>query len=965
MKEIPRWAKWALTLAGMTALIGLGFTVRLWLPWLLPFLDNQGERWQSLASLVQVIMWGIGGGFLIWRIWFGREGETHARTTAHIDTGGGSSADDVTITNGNFVGRDAITHIYHTYQSGPGDAALSEEAFRRILLDYLGWVQRAYAQARLYGLESLRPTAGRPVRNLTQVFVPLSLRRFTPPARRQIEELARDFSGDPLAENRAYIALVAQQKEAGERVELAALLTTDPRLAIIGGAGSGKSTLLSYLAFCLADHAQNGSELPFTLPAERTAPVPLLIPLRYYRQYRDECQNARGRSLDHPRSGTLAGFVPWYLKRRSPALELSEDFFDRLLLGGGCLIMLDGLDEIVDSTERGQIRTKVEQLAQDIYPGNLFVVTAREAGYRENAVFGDDFVRLDVQPLTADEIHALVHNWCGLIYGAEAATQTDEIVRAIEEINQRYRQQNLPPLIDTPLMTTMVISVKWGETELPRERAKLYEAAVKVILQAQYLSEDESREALINWGGPWEEQQIWLSHLALAMHSRGRGSATQTAEGIRAILAEKLSPAQLDTFVAAVRLRGGVLEERGELFQFLHLTFQEFLAARLLAKERKASWPILRQYVGDAWWREVFLLHYGFAKTDYAPYAEAFLNWLSAIPGSDPATRLAGLELAAAAVLEIERLDPELRRRQAQRLADFLFTDHTHAHTDPQQRLAASRTLDRLGDPRPGVGLRPDGMPDIDWVKIPETDAQGRRDFIYQDGKRDREPTFWMARYPITYAQFQAFVAAEDGLRNGRWWQGLAQSDNDDLAEQAFKFWNHPRERVTWYQALAFCRWLSEQAMDDPSLLPPEAQNGNWRITLPTEWQWEKAARGHDGLIYPWGPEYISGYANVDETEAGVEPHKLGQTSAVGLYPQGKSPYGILDLSGNVWEWCLNEYNNPERFQEEGDEGRVLRGGSWYSSAASATASSRYGDLPRYWDSYDGFRVVVVPISHG
>ncbi|MBI3958286.1 MAG: SUMF1/EgtB/PvdO family nonheme iron enzyme [Chloroflexi bacterium] len=854
-------------------------------------------------------------------------------------------------------------HFYAIYQQPAGPARLGAEQFQPLLEEYLGWVERAYARARLYGLESLRTARGRPVRSLADVFVPITLRRFTPPSRQAVEELAQELGADALAERKAFLALADERRQSGEPLAVAELLTTHNRLAVIGGAGCGKSTLLTYLTFCLAHHAQSGAALPFRLPSGRSTPIPLLIPLRYYRQYQEACRNAAARSLDHPRSGTLAGFIPWYLKQRSPALELSEDFFDRLLLGGGCLLLLDGLDEIVDQRERGQVRAQVEALANHIYPANRFIVTAREAGYRENAVFGDDFVRLDVQPLDEEQTRALVGNWCEQIYPGEVESQSEAIVTAIATINQRYRSQNLPPLIDTPLMTTMVISVKWGETELPRERSKLYEAAVKVILQAQYLDEDESRETLINWGGPWEEQREWLSHLALAMHSRGQAGAALDEAALRTILRERLTPEKLDAFVRAVRLRGGLLEERAELFQFIHLTFQEFLSARLLAKERSDAWPRLLPHLADGWWREVFLLHYGFAKSDFDRYAQEFLNWLSDLPAVDDATRLAGLELAAAALLEIERPEPEVRRRLAKRLAAAL-TDPTW-RTTPEQRLAAGKTLSQLGDSRPGVGLRPDGLPDIAWVKIAETDSQGRREFIYGEGERRSEPTFWMARYPITYAQFQAFVDASDGLANPRWWDGLARRDNDDLLEQRFPFRNHPQDTVSWYQAIAFCRWLTEQTRQNPSLLPADLPAGLWRISLPTEWQWEKTARGYDGRKYPWGPRYLSGYANVDETEKQDGPHYLQSSSAVGLYPQGASPYGLLDMSGNVWEWCLNEYEKPERIQTEGDEWRVVRGGNYFLSAASASASSRDGYYPWYGGDDWGFRCVVVPLSHG
>lgn len=277
--------------------------------------------------------------------------------------------------------------------------------------------------------------------------------------------------------------------------------------------------------------------------------------------------------------------------------------------------------------------------------------------------------------------------------------------------------------------------------------------------------------------------------------------------------------------------------------------------------------------------------------------------------------------------------------------------------------------VNHVGDPRRGVGLRADGLPDIEWVFVPAVDPQsGRREFIYgHEIQRNRavhtEADFWIARCPITYAQFQAFLDDPDGFHEDRWWEGLAVSQEHRLApgEQRFRHWNHPRENVSWYDAVAFCRWLTEKAKAHPDLLPVEPDRGRAReITLPTEQQWEKAARGHDGRRYPWGgDEYRSGYANIADTFDQVGPHYLGKTTAVGIYPQGVSPYGVADLSGNVSEWCLNEYESG-RTDLGSRADRVLRGGSWIGAHILAAAPVRSKGSPDCRFDIYGFRVCAV-----
>jgi formylglycine-generating enzyme required for sulfatase activity len=871
-----------------------------------------------------------------------------------------------------------LNFFFGGYQSPPGAARLSQPDFERNLQEYLAWVIKAYSKARLYGLESARATREQPRRQLADVFVSLTLRRFSSPRRAEIEAIAKDLKDDALADQRAYLQAIEKHRADGDPIPLERLFTLrdrskDPcrdRLALIGGAGSGKSTLAAYLAASLAESALLGTPPAFALPEGRQQILPLLIPLRYLREYQDLCRDVPQERLQKPRAGQLAGFIPWYLRRRSPALELSEDFFDRLLLSKNCLLILDGLDEVVNRAERAQVRAQVEAIANDIFPGNLVLVTARESGYLQDAVFGDDFVRLDVQALSDEQIAALVGNWCRQLYPEAVAAQTTEILNAIQDINRRYQEQKLPPLVSTPLMTTMVVSVKWGENELPRERARLYEAAVKVILQAQYLENDPTQHSLANWGGPWEEQRGWLSYLALEMQRGGRDGAAIPETRLRSILVGapglKEDPGKLETFIQAIRLRGGLFEERGELFQFAHLTFQEFLAARWLAKERENGLSTLAPLVPDPWWREVCLLLYGFARDDYAPFAAHYLDWLGTLTPQE--NRLAGLELAGAALLEIEKPDPALRQIQAARLCQEL--EHAGLDTTPATRARCGDRLAALGDPRfdPERWFLPRGAT-FGFIHIPDGKFWMGNNVGDSDEMPQHEvnlPDFWLARYPVTVAQFRAFSATS----------GYTKFDPDVLRDPDTR----PARYVTWDDAMQYCRWLHDQLL---SLCPARPVNtladsperafwqglaeGKLGVGLPSEAEWEKAARGpHEARTYPWGNAFDPNLANTQST--GIDT-----TSAVGCFPSGTSPYGLLDLNGNLWEWTRSVwgYSYPyqpmnqqrETAKNSGNKAFVLRGGAFYNDPVNVRCAFRCRSSIA--DGYTGFRVVVSPFfSH-
>lgn len=240
----------------------------------------------------------------------------------------------------------------------------------------------------------------------------------------------------------------------------------------------------------------------------------------------------------------------------------------------------------------------------------------------------------------------------------------------------------------------------------------------------------------------------------------------------------------------------------------------------------------------------------------------------------------------------------------------------------------------------------------FDWCEVPEGE------FMFGDDEQLQIlhlPGFAMAKYPITYSQFEVFAQDREGFydADNRWWRGF-YAEAEEIEDQRWKIDDHPRENVSWYEAMAFCRWLSSKLGGNYGI----NNIANWVVRLPSEFEWEKAARGTDGLLYPYGNEF-------DKNKANTEESGIGKTMPVTAYPQGASPYGVMDMSGNVWEWCLSNYKNPEvKFEGENissGQGRVLRGGSFDSHSGDSCSSLRYGNYPINRNNFFGFRLVRRP----
>jgi formylglycine-generating enzyme required for sulfatase activity len=217
--------------------------------------------------------------------------------------------------------------------------------------------------------------------------------------------------------------------------------------------------------------------------------------------------------------------------------------------------------------------------------------------------------------------------------------------------------------------------------------------------------------------------------------------------------------------------------------------------------------------------------------------------------------------------------------------------------------------------------------------------------------------SFALAKYPITNAQYQRFIEAPDGQSNKRWWTYSPEAarwwqDRPRPKATAFAGANVPRTRVSWFDSMAFCAWLSFELENRTGTNQEVSVDihdvETWCVRLPTEQEWQRAAVGDSGWFYPWGNELEESRANYG--------NRVGRATAVDHYPQGQSPYGVMDMIGNLREWCRTAWG-WDIGDVTGYVYRAARGGAWnIADPEYLRATDRAGLAPRGQLNDAGFR---------
>jgi formylglycine-generating enzyme required for sulfatase activity len=779
-----------------------------------------------------------------------------------------------------------------------------------------------------------------------------------------------------------------------------------PRMVLLGQPGGGKSSFVRQLCAMLAYHHLGGGS---ALPEDVQRLLPVFIALR------DLTPRLRAMDLEaipeDLRREALAACVRDHLLeglRRLDASAFEGEFLDRLTRGE-CLLVFDGLDEVPDDLRVCARRTV--QAALSYYQPQRAILTCRVRSYVGDAIL-PHVVSHTLAPFDRDKIADFCRAWyraqrdLGRIDAATADDKADDLARAANT-------EELIELSSNPLLLTVMAMIHQRDHGLPKERVRLYSRAVSVLLGRWHrwiLGRPDHEAALgadlVALLRDESRVQRLVERLAYEAHRQRRDSAEAGAltRGRAVMILE--SPECLGSldlagrFLSFVDQRAGILVGEGGAeghpshYSFPHRTFQEYLAGCYIAGlpgMAREVWERVRE--GSDWQLAAQLaaeeLHYNDRRGDLALLDLAY-RLLPNEPAADVAMMRAALwsgqmaALLGARAIRADTVDPEggdaYLRRLLPRLIEVMRGDQLTA----PERCDAGNALAALGDPRDEVTTL-EGMQFCFVSAGPFWMASGKDDELAIKDEKPLHPQdvpygYWLGRYPVTVAQYREYVQSS----------GHEPEDADALRGLD----NHPVVRVRWQEARSFCDWLTE-AWQERGLLPTE-----WVVRLPTEPEWEKAARGGDKVPtqpfiasaqagwaesctpnlspngesqrrYPWGKEPDPNRANYDKTG-------IGSTSAVGCFSAGASPYGVEEMSGNVWEWTgslwgKNLFDPEHGYPYDPDDGReapdagddvlwVVRGGSFGDDGRYGRCAVRLRLSPYACSDSVGFRVVVAPV---
>ena len=828
--------------------------------------------------------------------------------------------------------------------------------------------------------------AFRSARPETQQPDPVSRQRYLLNLRREcmripLTTLGDDIDGSrPVALDQVFISLEVIEKD-HERLRAAAedamneeegrmtaleALNTCKYAVLLGDPGAGKSSLVKHVLANLAGHELDNDE---ALLEGTAGLLPVLIVLR---DLAPQLNKATLPERGKRRENALAEQV---LKQALLAAEecKAPDFaagIEQAFIDEQVFLVLDGLDEVPYAL-RPLVREATAAVL-GVYNLRRVVVTCRIRSYTGEAVF-KGVPTYTLAPLDEERISSFIKSWYQAQCNLGRVLEKDRPGR-VEDLLQAATTEPLVSLAANPMLLTTMTIIHQKKARLPDERVRLYKDAVELLLKRWQEDNAGLPDDLADFIGNDKRVRPAMEKLAFKAHEAGKED--NTADILRDDAIEVLMEPQhvgdeikAIQFLNYVDLRSGLLVGRGgspnrpHVYSFPHRTFQEYLAGCFIIGARGATARIQQLAAEGDFWSEAVLLGIEEQVYNSGSYGlNQILNlssWLSKHPPKTEgesrqtlwAARMA--DVVGAEIVEEDPGDGESGAALLERLRSH-SVQLLSGPLPPLERAEAGRVLGKLGDPREAVTTLHRMM----FSFIPKGPFLMGDDAVEVDVPYE----YWMGVYPVTQAQFQRFAETGGYVEKTWWtdagWAYIKKREPGGLYQMGYPYQlpNHPVVAVSWYEANAYTKWLTEYGAKKGWF------NKEIRITLPNDPEWEKAARGglhvpveevicsleqltkpvegpveenkEPGRVYPWGNQFEKKACNYGGSG-------IGAPSSPGCFNHIHTPYGLTDMSGNVMEWLRSRYDDCdyaslpfERWQEfEEERGavrRVVRGGSFF-----------------------------------
>jgi formylglycine-generating enzyme required for sulfatase activity len=748
------------------------------------------------------------------------------------------------------------------------------------------------------------------------------------------------------------------------------------RVLLTGVPGAGKSTTVRALVVALLGSAQP------PLDVSSMDLLPILMSIRTFTRWSRFVELA-----SRPDSDTVNEYI------RQVSLGGDENAWrvvSELDRSGRILLILDGLDEVWvgesdtdEGVDRGQLLRRTIERFFTLHSHTRSVVTSRpeaEATFW-NSLGAHGFCSAELAPLSPDYAGEVAIRFFKLSGSVSYDSDADKL----RELWAREGSGVLAAPLYVALFAASIGSSPGTVAKLTRS-ALLGQAlrllALRWATTRTPTDSEDDEHPLLSSEASQDKLLRALRKIAIRNIMEGTDRGTSGTGVDVGVVFRELRGFRADMYSAfnyLVSESGLLQEEEQDRLGFRLRQFEEYLAAAELFESGNIEPYLVAIATRPARWLE--------------PLAIAAELWAERVNATAAAAALGEVLLEAVdqgengkwsylwtASTVLGRLVDSAGLTSKARICRVLLEKVQDGYPLPSQsvpprgRESVAALVSRLGDPRVGVALDARGIPEQYWIQIPQDSfVLGTRDdeerllrtyswagdwsvSAEQPATTVNVTAFRIARYPVTVIQYRAFIAAPDGYRNSEWWEGLAVGERrPPTIPSDPRYSSHPVSNVDWFDAVAYTRWLSAHLGE--------------AIRLPTEVEWEFAARGQNRFTFPWGNEYETLACN------GLDSGLNGPCT-VGLFltESGAWPHpNPTDMAGNVWEWCLSvhseEGGRQYRYPYDSTDGRervdlgdsyrrIVRGGSYTNIPFFLRSALRGYDRPSFRTLRQGFRLV-------